>query len=863
MMPTTAVAANFSSAWATRVNFKMKSSAKKILSVKLACLAAGLAALTTPAQTAVPFGTLPLYFEANQGQANVAAQFIARGRDSQFLISPGGAQMVLRKSTAEIAAVRMQFVGANSSAQIRGDAGLSGKINYLVGNDPAQWRSGIPTFAKVSVEEIYPGIGLVYYGNQQQLEYDFTVAAGANLNAIAICFDGVERISISASGELVLTLAGGEIRQPKPVIYQIVGGMRQEISGGYKILGAHTVTFSIGTYNHALPLVIDPILSYSTYFGGNAGETAWAVAVNTNDGSIYIAGQTLSKQFYNTNTPGAFQTNFAGGTQAGDAFVAKFDNSGQNLLYFTYLGGSGDDAAYGLAVDGAGNAYIAGATDSTNFPFTNAIVNGTYNGTNLTGVLDKNVGTFPSDAFVAELETNGSSLIYSTYLGGEGYDAAFGIAVDSSGNAYVTGYTGSTNFPTTTAIQNHLACTNSFYFNANAFVSEIAAGGSNLVFSTYLGGTNFDEGQGIAVDGAGYIYVTGYTGSTNFPTLNTPTNLLFGRLLNGATNNASSFDAFVTKFPPFSTNWILSASNQTYSISNLVYSTFLGGTNDDVGRSIACDAAGDAFIAGYSTSTNFPNTVTNIPGLFSFVATNNTGVLATNAFLTEISSNGTTVVYSALFGGKGSDVANGVAVDAAGNAFVIGTATSTNFPATNTFGYLRATNSGASDVFVTAFNTNASALIYSAYVGGKAKDFGYGIAVDPLDNAYIVGQTLSPNFPMSAPFQTNLNGTSDAFLAKILLTTPPPPVLTISSSSANLTVSWPAPALVPPFEQELGQLFKLEYKVNLGSSNIWVQTGSSPVLTNGLYTYTFSSINTLVSYPNELTNLFFRLHVKQ
>jgi hypothetical protein len=745
---------------------------KFFLSVKLACLIAGLTALAASAQTTSTLGNLPLYFEANQGQANVAAQFIARGRDSQFLISSGGAQMVLCKSAAETTALRMQFIGANPLAQIRGDAGLSGKINYLVGNDPAQWRLGIPTFAKVSVAEIYPGIGLVYYGNQQQLEYDFTIASGANPDVIAIRFDGAHKISVNAQGELVLTLTGGEIRQPKPVIYQTVGGTRKVINGGYRMVDACTVAFSIGEYDRALPLVIDPTLSFSTYFGGNRSATAWAVAVNTNDGSIYIAGQTLSKQFY--PTPGAFQTNFAGGTKTGDAFVAKFDNTGQNLLYFTYLGGSGDDAAYGLAVDSAGDAYIAGFTDSTNFPTTNAIY------PRISGTFNKDFRTYLADAFVAELNPGGSNLVYSTYLGGEAPDAAYGIAVDSSGDAYVTGFTYSTNFPTTNAIQNHLACTYSEFFNANAFVTEIAAGGSNLVFSTYLGGTNFDQGQGIAVDGAGNIYVTGYTASTNFPTYNP----LYPQL-NGSTNrNNSRFDAFVAKFPPFSTNWIYSASNQVYSISNLVYSTYLGGTNNDFGRAIACDAVGDAFVTGSTASTNFPDTATNIPGLYSFIATNRTATLATNAFLTEISSNGSNLVFSALFGGKGNDVGNGVAVDPLGEVFVTGSASSTNFPVFNVPGFMRSTNSGKSDAFVIGFNTNATALLYSAYLGGKSYDFGYGIAVDALGNAYIVGSTASTNFPTVDAGQAKRNGTNDAFLAKILLTVPLPEITTQPTSQA-------------------------------------------------------------------------------
>ncbi len=736
--------------------------------------------------------------------------------------------------------MQMRFVGANPLAQIRGDAELSGKINYLVGNDSAQWRSGISTFGKVSVDEIYPGIGLVYYGNQQRLEYDFTIAPGANPNAIAIRFDGVNKIFINAQGELVLTLGDSEISQPKPVIYQMVGGERHAIIGGYKILDAHTVAFSIGQYDRTLPLVIDPILSYSTYFGGNAGDIACAVAVSTNDGSIYVAGETLSKQFY--YTPEAFQTNFAGGTLTGDAFVAKFDGSGQNLIYLTYLGGGADDGALSLAVDATGDVFVTGFTDSTNFPTTNAIY------PHISGTIPKGFNFYPVDAFVTELGSSGSNLIYSTYLGGSWQDTASGIAVDSSGNAYVTGFTYSTNFPTTNAIQNHLACTNSEFYNANAFVTEIAAGGTNLVFSTYLGGTNFDQGQGIAVDGAGYVYVTGYTASTNFPTWNMPTNLPNSHLLNGSTNkNNFDFDAFVTKLPPFS-DWIYSASNQVYSVSNLAnsYSTYLGGTNNDIGRSIACDAAGDAFVTGWTASTNFPDTATNVPGLFSFVATNTTSTFATNAFLTEINPSGAAVVYSALFGGKASDIGNGVAVDAAGDAFVVGSTTSTNFPTTNTIGFLRATNSSTkfgSDVFVIAFNTNATALLYSAYLGGRSDDFGYGIALDSMDNAYIVGSTASTNFPTVDPGQSSRNGTNDAFLAEIVFAPVPPEITTQptnQSASVGAFVTLNATATgTPPLS------FQWQFNgTNLTNGFFVAGASSTGVTTN----------STLTIYPAQTTN---------
>jgi hypothetical protein len=806
----------------------------KNLTVKLASLALGLVALTASAQTAAMFGDLPLCFETGD-----TAQFVTRGRDSQFVISPTGAQLALHKTAPEsVRAVQMQFVGADTQARIHGDGELSGKINYLVGNNPAQWRSGVPTFAKVRVEGIYPGINLVYYGNQQQLEYDFNLASGVNPDTIAIRFQGADKVSVNAQGELVLTLGSDEIRQPKPVIYQTVGDLRKEIAGGYKVLDAHTIAFAVGRHDPALPLVIDPVLSYSTYFGGISGETAWAVAVDTN-GFVYVAGQTFSAFRSNSvpfSTPGAYQTNFAGGTQAGDAFVAKFDNLGTNLIYQTYLGGSGNEIASALAVDSAGNAYITGFTDSTNFPLAAALY------TNISGVVNPNVKAFPVDAFVAELGAGGSNLVYSTYLGGSSMDGGYGIALDAAGAAYVTGFTYSSNFPTVNALQNRLACTNSFYNNANAFVAEIAPGGTGLVFSTYLGGTNFDQGRGIAVDASG-IYVTGFTGSTNFPTTNyisqtIGTNTYNGRLLNSSTNQNFSYDAFVTKFAPSGTG--------------LIYSTLLGSTNNDIGNQIAVDAAGNAYVAGSSTSMQFPNTATNVPGLRSYLATNTqTAILVTNAFLTKIKWNGTNAAidYSALFGGQGNDAAYGVAVDPVGNAFVVGGASSANFPTNNTGGFLRATNSGQSDVFITAFNTNATSLLYSAYLGGNANDVAYGVAVDPVGNAYIVGQTYSGNFPTTNAAQVKLNGTNDTFLAKILLTLPSP-VLAMTTSGTNFTVSWP---VVLPYEPELGRLFKLEFNDDLSTNNWQVVPSSNvpQVLTNGRYTYTFTS---------PLTNLFLRLH---
>ncbi|MGO8836867.1 MAG: beta strand repeat-containing protein [Limisphaerales bacterium] len=770
---------------------------KLILSAGLNGLSLGLLALPArAAQSAALPANLPLYFEANQGQVNVPAPFIARGHDYQFLISPAEVQIALHNAATVPAAVRMQFIGASAQAQVCGDAELSGKINYLTGNDPAQWRTGLATFARVRVGGLYPGVNLVYYGNQQQLEYDFAIAPGTDPSAIAIHFDGVDKISVNSQGELILSLAGGEIRQPRPVIYQTPEGARKEIEGGYRLVDAHTIAFAIGQYDHSQPLVIDPLLTFSTYFGGTAGDTAWAVAVDTN-GFIYMAGQTLSQKFY-TNGPdfstlGAFQTNYAGGKLTGDAFVAKLNNAGTNIIYLTYLGGSADDGAFSLALDAAGDVYVTGFTDSPDFPTT---TNAPYR--TISGILNKTVGFYPVDAFVTELSSDGSSLVYSTYLGGSGEDAGFGIAVDSANNAYVTGFTYSSNFPAISGINytsnsivytlpNKLTCTNSFV-NANVFIAKIHAGGSSVDYSTYFGGNNFEQGSGIAVDTNGSVYVTGFTVSTNFPTINyihqTIGNATFdGHVLNCDTNknrSNKSSDAFVAKFDPTGTN--------------LIYSTLLGSTNDDAATGIAVDNSGAAYVTGWTVSTNFPNTIlTNIAGLTSFMVTNTRpGYLSTNVFLAKI-TNGLQagIAWSTVFGGKGADVGNCVAVDPAGHVFVTGSASSTNFPTLNVPGFLIYTNSGKSDAFVIAFNTNAPSmtaptnLLYSTYLGGKQNDYGYGIAVDAEGNAYVVGQTLSTNFPAINAAQAKRQGTNDAFLARIMLTVPQPVISENPASQTN------------------------------------------------------------------------------
>lgn len=876
-------------------HFKMNSFAKKSLGV---CVVLQLAVLALSAQKVMNLGSLPLWFEASPGPADVSSQFVAHGCDSEFLISSSGAEIVLRETGGKTVSTHMQFVGVNPSAGISGDAGLGGKINYLIGNDPARWQPGLAAFVRVRVEKIYPGINVVYYGNQQRLEYDFELAPGVKPEAIVIRFDGADKISVNDQGELVVKLDGREIIQHQPVAYQVSGNNRHAVQVGYKILDARTVAFSVGRYDSQLPLVIDPVLAYSTFFGGNNNDIAWAVALDTNDNSVYIAGQTLSTKITSTlpfATPGAFQTNFPGGRATGDAFVAKFNNSATNLIYCTYLGGSGADVAKALAVDAAGHAFVAGATLSTNFPVKNYVVYQNFNGSKIAGQFDPTVNLYPSDAFVSELETNGSSLIYSTYLGGESSDAALGLALDPDDNVYVTGYTYSTNFPVTSnALMPKFASVNNFYLGCNAFVAEIPAGGNTLNYSSYLGGTNVDVGYAIAFNND-YVAVAGSTCSSNFPAINSiqqyvSTNDYYnGSLLNGRTNNVNNN----LQITPFVTDAFVTLFQANGTGLSPLYSTFLGGTNTDLAYGVAVDPSGNAYVVGGTTSTNFPSS-TNGVALSSYVQTNTTGLFITNAFLTQIQWTGghPYIGYSRTFGGFGNDVATGVALDAAGNVFIGGfTSSWTNYNATtgNLIGALSYTNTALGgnnnvNVFVTAFKSDFSGLLYSADFGSSSGDWGYGIAVDAADSVYVVGQTKSSTgssigFPVFNAWEPIPPDDNNGFLTKIWLAPPALPELTTTNTGTNLLVSWSA----VPLAQINANTFYLEtttnlisgvlFTTNLVSTNViistsligatnWTIVKQKPFstneivggITNQTYTYTFDPTNQMRFFRLQSTN---------
>jgi hypothetical protein len=675
------------------------------------------------------YGRIPLSFEANRGQTDASVNFLARGAGYALFLKPAEATLVLRDEgraaehpsragartpTAhpQSKVLRMKVVGADASVAAEGLEELAGKANYLVGDDPSKWRTDVPTYGRVRYAEVYPGVDLVYYGNQRQLEYDFHVAPGANARAVSLEFEGADEVEVDAGGDLLLKLGGSVIRQPKPFVYQEVAGARRAVEAGYELDADGRVRFAVGEYDPARALVIDPVLVYSTYLGGSGQEQANGVAVDS-AGNAYLAGFTTSTDFPTAN---AFQS-ANGGFQ--DAFVTKLNAAGTALVYSTYFGGDAQEQARGLAVDSAGNAYITGVTGSTNFPTANA-VQATKGATN-------------EDAFLTKLNAAGNALVYSTYLGG-GTSSEFGqaVAVDSSGNAYVAGVTFSTDFPTLNPIQAAKGGG-----SVDAFLTKFNAAGTALVYSTYLGGSNNDMGFGVAADSSGNAYVVGDTESTNFPTSNA-----------FQAANAGGRDAFVAK---------VNATGSAF-----IFSTYLGGSGDlDIAQAVAVDSAGLPYVAGQTNSTNFPTAN-------AFQGANGGGVLQ-DAFLTKLNAAGSALVYSTYFGGSGGEIAFGVAVDSAGNPYIAGTTASLNtLPTANA---IQCARSGGQDVFVAKFNAAASALAYSTYLGGSDIDNGRMVAVDSAGNAYVAGMTFSTDFPRVTPIQSGFAGGSglagDAFVFKL------------------------------------------------------------------------------------------------
>ena len=687
----------------------------------------------TKARLTAAYGQLPLSFETNVGQFDPQVDFISRGSGYTLLLTPREAVLALRATV-----LRMKFAGSEPSPQVAAQDELPGKVNYLFGQDPSKWRTGISTYGKVAYQDLYPGIDLVYYGNQRQLEYDFVVSPGADPDVIALTFDGADQLNVDVQGELVLQTSGGEIRQRKPLIYQELDGVRHEVAGAYKLRDGNTVGFQLGDYDASRPLVIDPVLVYSTFIGGANVDTGADITVDAS-GNAYVTGSTQLLVVPSTfpTTAGAFDTTHNGGSQ--DVFVTKLNPTGSALVYSTFIGGSDLDSASGIAIDSTGNAYVTGTTSSPDFPTT-------------AGAFDTVIAGF-RDAFVTKLNPSGSALVYSTFLGGIDDELGRSIVVDTSGNAYVAGNTTSGGFPTTPGAFDTVLNPNEVF---EAFVTKLNPTGSGLVYSTFLGGSNGSSAEGIAVDTSGNAYVVG-TSSLDFP-------ITAGAF--DTTPNGSS-DVFVTKL--------------NASATAALYSTFLGGGTQDEGHSIAIDASGNAYVTGFTTSTNFPTTA----GAFDTTYNGNF-----DAFVTKLNPSGSALVYSTFLGDVDFDSGNDIVVDTSGSAYLTGATSSPNFP-TTVDAFDTTFNGGPSDVFVTKLNPSGSALVYSTFLGGSGNpqetgiqdDAGLGITLDSFGSIYVTGATRSANFPTTAgAFDTTFNGVQDAFVAKFST-----PVLPVSTPLCEIT----------------------------------------------------------------------------
>jgi hypothetical protein len=726
-------------------------------------VATGDSLLTKPSLDRV---RLPLYFERNVGQTDESVAFLTRSlsgtlffRANEFVFSlpiapaqPRAAPEYVPQQAAtsqQAATLRLHFLHANPAARLVGVAKQPGTVNYLTGNDPARWHRDIPTYASIQYEQLYPGIDLRYEGITGQLKATYIVAPGANPTLIRWRYTGADTLLVDPStGEVRITLAAPRpvtLIEQAPVAWQEIGGQRLPVDARYTTDADGSIRFALGAYDPAHPLVIDPTLAYSSYLGGNGPDYAYDIAVDV-QGNFYVTGGTVSTDFPLANpvqpTPGAF----------GDLFVSKFNADGSTLAYSTYLGGNDSDVGFGIAVDGAGNAYVTGESWSSNFPVVNAIQ-----------PFDPGI---QQDVIVFKLNPAGNSMVYSTYLGGHNSQTGWDIAVDATSNVYVTGHTISSTFPVVNAFQPQIRGIR------DAFVSKINAAGSALIYSTFLGSSgDLDYGFSIAVDSAGNAYVTGQTTDDDFPTANPfqPTNGGFG-------------DAFVSK---------LNASGM-----GLVYSTYLGGSVNEQGRSIAVDSAGNAYITGWTESANFPTANAVQPTKSGYE----------DVFVTKFNAAGSALVYSTFLGGSSPDGGfdSNIAVDVAGNAYVAGDAHSTDFPTINAV--QPAFGGHDSDAFVAKFNAQGSALLYSTYLGGSAPgaglgDYAYGLSLDGNGNAYVTGYTFAPDFPLAGPsFQTTNGGNYDAFVAVINDGTGPPstPAPTQSPTQRPRSTATPSPTPTTP-----------------------------------------------------------------
>jgi hypothetical protein len=780
-------------------------------------VAAGSNATTRPVPTSVTdwaqaMRKSPMTFQANEGQTDAEVRYVAHGAGYELFLTDREAVVTLRQPAArptkpvvrirgmrenvhaaKNSVVRLQLDGANTNAEVSGVNLLPVRTNYFVGSDPKNWHTNVPSYSQVKYHDVYPGVDLVFYGNQRRLEYDLIVAPGADPSKIAFNINGTKDLKLDSKGNLIMRVGRGELELQKPTIYQERAGQRTEIAGSYAIAANHRVTVTVSKYDTMQPLVIDPALDYSTFLGGSQDDMANGIAVDKN-GNAYVAGTTFSTDFPTIAT--AFKPQPPNSTPA--VFVAELNPTGvAPLVNSTYLSGSGGDSANGIAIDATGNIYVTGQSFSLDFPTTAATA---FN----PGPLATNPG---GTAFLTVL--NGNSLVYSTYLGGTAGDEGWGVAADANGQAYVAGQA----FPSAFTIPGTAGTFPSPAPNpiGSAFLARIdttKSGAASLVYYTFLAGTGLGIGnpggtvaelaQTVAVDANQDAYITGFTTSTDFPT--TANGYLQAPL-------AAAANGVV---------YLSEINTAATGTASLVYSGYIAGTNagqnmGDFAFGIALGPNNVAYIDGSTASVDFPPTAGAIQSSLTsplgsaFVAVVNTAASGTSS-----------LQYSTFFGGTNGETATAIAADSTGIAYVAGVTGSSDLPFTP--GALLTTRTNPNgEGFVLKLNPNPAGTasgnkLYATYLGGSGDgtnaDLALGIAIDPNNNAYVTGQTVSTDFPHTAGvFQTALNGPSDAFVSELglvaaLSATPNPlafgtQLLSTPTASMTVTVTNNSPGTLP------------------------------------------------------------------
>jgi hypothetical protein len=690
------------------------------------------------------YAQLPLTFERNQGQTDPQVKFVTRGEGYSAFLTAGGITLSLRPANAAPAQeagslspktattiLKFKLIGAAPNPAVVGEDLQPGRVNYFIGRDPAKWQRNVPTYAQVRYKNVYPGIDLVYYGNHRQLEYDFAIAPGADPGLVQFEIQGASQIRIDATGDLVLGTTRGTLHFRTPVIYQESSGARIPVKGAYVLSGSSRVAFHLAHHDSGKPLVIDPVLVYSTYLGGSGNDQPVGIAVDKT-GSVYLAGSTDSADF-----PLAALGSLPTGSE--HVFVAKLDSSASHLIYADYIGGNSQDYGYALALDSNQEVYVTGSTASSDFPVVNPY-QGSY------------PGSF--NAFLTKISADGSSLLYSTYLGGNGSDVPAGIAIDGLGSVVVAGNTTSTTFPTANAYQASASPNQGGLYGNYGFLTKFSPDGASLIYSTYLGGSSnvayncggtpcwaspYSAINGVAVDGNGNAYATGGTNTYNFPTTS-------GAYQGTNSTQQNSNIGFVSKFDG---SGILDYSTFFYEAS---------GSFTDL-NAIAVDSSGSAYVTGVALSDGtFPVTTTSIcdPGVYGFGCD--------FAFVTKFDAAGANLVYSTFLGPNNGAKPQAIALDANNDAFVLASTASNSFTIIN--GIEPYTNEN--DLLLVEIDPLASAQLFATYLGASGNETPAGIALDSNGNLYVAGATDSADFPVTpGAFQSISGGSGDAFVLKI------------------------------------------------------------------------------------------------